>query len=80
MEKETATHSSTLAWKILWREEPGGYSPWGGKELDTTERLLFVSFKIPSLASGLSESRPRTQYNDLLFLNKLLNVLASKIF
>ena len=23
-EKEMATHSSTLAWKILWTEEPGG--------------------------------------------------------
>ena len=35
-----ATHRSTLAWKIPWTEEPGGgYSPWGGKESDTTERL-----------------------------------------
>ena len=23
MEKEMATHSSTLAWKIAWMEEPG---------------------------------------------------------
>ena len=23
MEKAMATHSSTLAWRILWREEPG---------------------------------------------------------
>ena len=23
LEKEIATHSSTLAWKILWTEEPG---------------------------------------------------------
>ena len=26
------THSSILAWRILWTEEPGGYSPWGYKE------------------------------------------------
>ena len=25
-----------LAWKIPWTEEPGGYSPWGCKELDMT--------------------------------------------
>ena len=31
-----ATHSSTLAWKIPWTEEPGGR-----KELDTTEQLHF---------------------------------------
>ena len=24
LEKEIATHSSILAWKILWTEEPGG--------------------------------------------------------
>ena len=39
LEKEMATHSSTLAWRIPWREEPGGYSPWGHKESDTTEKL-----------------------------------------
>ena len=38
-EKEMATHSSTLAWRIPWREEPGRLSPWGRKESNTTERL-----------------------------------------
>ena len=28
-EKETATHSSILAWKILWTEEPGRLQPMG---------------------------------------------------
>ena len=37
LEKETATHSSILAWKIPWTEEPVGYSPRGFKESDTTE-------------------------------------------
>ena len=32
-----ATHSSIRAWKILWTEEPGGYSPQGHRESDTTE-------------------------------------------
>ena len=31
MEKEMATHSSIFAWKMLWTEEPGGYSPWDRK-------------------------------------------------
>ena len=26
---EMATHSSTLAWKILWTEEPGGLQSMG---------------------------------------------------
>ena len=29
LEKEMATHSSILAWKIPWTEEPGRLSPWG---------------------------------------------------
>ena len=92
IEKVMAPHSSTLAWKIRWMEEPGrlqsmglwrvrhdwgtslslftlmhwrriwqstpvllpgksdgwrsivGYSPWGLKESDMTERLHFLSF------------------------------------
>ena len=39
LEKGTATHSSILAWRIPWTEEPGGYSPWGHKESDMTEQL-----------------------------------------
>ena len=31
-----ATHSSILAWRRPWTEDPGGL-PWGCKELDMTE-------------------------------------------
>ena len=31
LEKEMATHFSTLAWKIWWTEEPGRLRPWGHK-------------------------------------------------
>ena len=37
LEKEMATHSSTLAWKILWTEDVVGYNPWGRKESDMTD-------------------------------------------
>ena len=37
LEKEMATHSSTLARKIPWTEEPGRLGPWGRKESDVTE-------------------------------------------
>ena len=32
-----ATHASSLAWKIPWREEPVGLSPQGHRESDMTE-------------------------------------------
>ena len=31
LEKEMATHSSTLAWEIPWTEEPGGLQPMGSQ-------------------------------------------------
>ena len=37
LEEGKATHSSTLAWRIPWTEEPGGLQLMGSQELDTTE-------------------------------------------
>ena len=37
LEKEMATHSSVLAWRIPGIEEPVGYRLWGHTESDTTE-------------------------------------------
>ena len=35
LEKEMATHSSILAWKIPWTEEPGGLQSMGSKKSQT---------------------------------------------
>ena len=43
LEKEMATHSSTLAWRIPWREEPGMLQSMGSQRVDMTERLHFTS-------------------------------------
>ena len=37
LEKGMATHSSILAWKIPWTEEPGGLHSMGRKQPDMTE-------------------------------------------
>ena len=44
LEKEMATYSSTLAWKIHGRRSLVGYSPWDRKELDMTERLHYTLY------------------------------------
>ena len=36
LEKEMATHSSILAWRIPWTEEPDRPQSMGSQELDTT--------------------------------------------
>ena len=46
VEKEMATHSSTLAWKIPWTEEPGRLQSTGRKESDTNERLHCTSLPL----------------------------------
>ena len=33
LEKEMATHSSTLAWRIPWREEPGKLQSMGSQRV-----------------------------------------------
>ena len=43
LEKEMATHSSTLAQKIPQMEEPSRLQSMGSQKLDTTERLYFLS-------------------------------------
>ena len=42
LEKEIATHSSTVAWKIPWMEEPGRLQSMSLKESDRTDRLYFL--------------------------------------
>ena len=51
MEKAMAPHSSTLAWKITWTEEPGGLQSMGSLESDTTERLHF-HFSLSCIGEG----------------------------
>ena len=46
LEKEMATHSSILFWRIPWSEEPGGLQSMGSQESDTTEGLYDNSNKV----------------------------------
>ena len=44
LEKGMATHSSILAWRIPWTEDPGGLQSMGlQRVLDTTEQLTLAS-------------------------------------
>ena len=49
-----APHSSTLAWKIPWTEEPGSLQSMGSLKLDTTERLHF-HFSLSCIGEGNSK-------------------------
>ena len=44
LEEEMATHSSILAWKIPWTEEPRGLQSRGSQTVGTTEQLTLTEF------------------------------------
>ena len=43
LEKGMATHSSSLAWRIPWIEEPAGDGSWSHIESDMTEQACKLS-------------------------------------
>ena len=51
LEKETATHSSTLAWRIPRTKEPGRLQSMGSQRVDMTDRLHF-HFSLSCIGEG----------------------------
>ena len=53
LEKEMATHSSTVAWRIPWREEPGRLQSMGSQRVrhDWATSLHFTSLQNPQQGS-----------------------------
>ena len=73
LEKEMATHSSILAWRIPWREEPGGLQSMGSQRVRhnsvtftfqsyiitvETTRCFLVTKSCPTLWDPMNCSRP----------------------
>ena len=57
LEKEMATHSSTLAWKIPWAEEPGGLQSTGSRRVGhdgVTSLSLFYKGPVIDTISSFS--------------------------
>ena len=51
LEKGMATHSSILAWELPEKQKNlKGYSPWGHKELDITDRRTHTSVEMSSFS------------------------------
>ena len=61
LEEEMATHSVFLAGKSHGQRSLVGHSPWGGKELDTTEHTTLLEYILPLNARG--------QKDDIVFLS-----------
>ena len=60
-----ATHSSILAWKISWTEEPGGLQSMGFSRQEYCNRLPFLSPRdLPNLV--IEPMSPELQTDSLL--------------
>ena len=64
LEKEMATHSSTLAWKIAWTEEPGRLQSMGSdtlKDFTFTFHFHALEKELATHSSVLVWGIPRTE-------------------
>ena len=75
-----ATHSSILAWKTPWAEEPGGdlegYSSWGHKELNTTEHTKWGNTIVVSWSC---DEQPTSIYSTVSETEEALKTLMTRI-
>ena len=71
LEKEMATHSSVLVWRIPWTGEPGGYSLRVGHDLATKKQQQQQQVLL------LNEHVFHSTYRWIQFSNILLSIFAS---
>ena len=63
LEKETATHSSILAWEIPWTEEPGGLQSMGSQRAGhDTETKPPSHMELPLCETKIMASSPNTSW------------------
>ena len=55
LEKAVATHSSILAWRISWTEEPGGLQSMESQR--SVYYLLRIPINVPGISSNLNKIR-----------------------
>ena len=74
LEKEMATNSSILAWKILWKRSLVGCSPWGHNESGTTEQVTLMTCDPFSLAfNHVMVSKSNLDSKKELYMLNLIN-------
>ena len=78
LEKETATHSSILAWRTHGWRNLIGYSPWGCKESDMTEWFHFHFHLHPYMTTGKTIALTRWTFASKV-MSLIFNMLSSLV-
>ena len=74
-----ATHSSTLARRIPWTEQPGGLHPWGQQESDTSEGLTHTHTH-SLIQKGGEEMRKRIRNASFHKMDEVLVLIHSCVY
>ena len=76
LEGDKATHSSILAWRIPWTEDPGGLQSTGSTESDATEQLSTAQCSVHSRTWDTSETTCKKEQDTCSGSGKLLYLLT----
>ena len=79
LEEETATHSSILAWKIPWTEEPGGLQSMGWQRVRhnwVNEHTQQTLSSLVAVNNPHSPTSPHPPWNSFLFPHFMQFILA----
>ena len=83
LEKEMAIHSSTLAWKIPWTEEPGGLQSMGSQRV-VYDWATLLYFKYKKEGGGgdqeKEDEKKKTKFRELIMNMHLLKYSYLKYF
>ena len=72
LEKGMATHSSILAWRIPWTEEPGGLQFMGSLQYDMTEQLILSLSKVITMSIFLCNQKKYMIENSRIYILALV--------
>ena len=74
-----ATHSVFLPGESAWTEEPGGYSPLGRKEWDTTEATWHARMQPKQSLANFSSPSNTYLRNNIIIKSTVVKQIWSKI-
>ncbi|MES6394556.1 hypothetical protein U6W89_12005 [Cutibacterium acnes] len=78
LEKEMATHSSTLAWRIPWMEEPGGLQSMGSQSQTQLSDFSHTHSLTPMDRSSKQKINKETQVsNDTLDEKDIIDIFRT---
>ena len=75
LEREMTIHSSTIAWKILWTEEPGRLQSMGSQRVGHNRATLLLAFFMVQLSHPYMTTRKTIALTRQTFVCKMMSLI-----